>query len=194
LRKLNIVHLAHNSPIQPIAQGWAAEKSRQPMPDRPSFRTYVSYRLELVARAAVDAAEEVYQRECGLGIRPLRVLRTLVEAPDITVSEIVEATMFERSLVSRLIGELVRAGLITRRICDVDARQIRLSATPDGERIVAQAYVIGDALNNDLLSVLSPDERACFESALDKLTTWRPGRDIGALGKDAPRLQEEEPR
>jgi DNA-binding MarR family transcriptional regulator len=163
------------------------------MPDRPSFRTYVSYRLELVSRAALDAAEEVYRRECGLGIRPLRVLRTLSEAPDITVSEIVEATMFERSLVSRLIGELVKADLITRRICDVDARQLRLSATPAGERIVAQAYVIGDALNDDLLSVLSPGERACFESALDKLTTWRPGKGVCAPGRTARSpLQEEE--
>ena len=148
------------------------------MPQRPSFRTYVSYRLELVARAAVDAAEEIYRRECGLGIRPLRVLRTLVEAPDITVSEIVEATMFERSLVSRLIGELARSGLVERRICDVDARQIRLSPTPEGAAIVECAYVIGDALNADLLLVLSPAERRAFESSLDKLTVWRPPTDL----------------
>jgi MarR family transcriptional regulator, temperature-dependent positive regulator of motility len=144
------------------------------MTERASFRTYVSYRLELVARTARDAAEDVYRRECGLGIRPLRVLRLLVETPDVTVSEIVDATMFERSLVSRLIGDLVRAGLAHRRICDIDARQIRLSATADGSALVGRAYVLGDALNDDLLSVLTPEERAAFDRCLDKLMTWHP--------------------
>lgn len=149
------------------------------MTDGPSFRSYVSYRLEAVSKAARDAAEEVYRRECGLGIRPLRVLRLLVETPEVTVSEIVETTMFERSLVSRLIGELVRAGLAQRRICEIDARQIRLSATPDGAALVARAYILGDALNEDLLSVLTPQERASFDRCLGKLMTWRPREHAG---------------
>jgi DNA-binding MarR family transcriptional regulator len=115
-----------------------------------------------------------------------------VETPDITVSEIVEATMFERSLVSRMNGDLVRAGLITRRICDVDARQIRLSATPEGEAVVARAFVIGDALNADLLSVLTVQERACFERALQKLTTWRPAQGDRRPAETAAALHEGE--
>lgn len=161
------------------------------MTNRSTFRDYVSYRLELVARTAMEAAEEVYQRDCGLGIRPLRVLRVLVDTPDITVSEIVSATMFERSLVSRLIRELVKSGLIARRICDEDARQVRLSTTAKGREVVAQAKVIGDALNEDLLSVLS-DERECFERALDKLTTWRPSPTHGGPSQAGALREEQE--
>jgi DNA-binding MarR family transcriptional regulator len=146
------------------------------MQKHPSFRTYVSYRLEHVSMAAREASEVVYRHECGMGLRPLRVLRALSEMPDCTVSEIVEATMFERSLVSRLIGDLVRDGLISRRICDDDARQIRLSTTSKGEAVVAHAYKVGDTLNDDLLSVLASDERETFYRCLEKLMKWKPGR------------------
>ena len=139
-----------------------------------SFRKYVTYRLELVSRTARDAADEVYRRDCGMDIRQLRVLRTLVEDPDITVSEIVESTMFERTLVSRILTDLARAGMVVRRICDRDARQTRLSATAAGREAVARANAIGDALNEDLLSVLSPEERRAFDITLGKLTRWRP--------------------
>jgi DNA-binding MarR family transcriptional regulator len=149
----------------------------------PSFRTYVTYRLDLVSRTAREAADEVYRRDCGFDIRQLRVLRTLVEDPDITVSEIVESTMFERTLVSRIITDLVRAGMILRRFCDIDARQTRLSATDAGHAVVARANALGDALNEDLLSVLSPQERRAFDGALKKLTTWRP-RDVTSAATD----------
>lgn len=148
-----------------------------------SFRQYVTYRLELVSRTARDAADGIYRRECGMDIRQLRVLRTLAEDPDITVSEIVESTMFERTLVSRILTDLARAGMVVRRICDVDARQTRLSATAAGREAVARANAIGDALNEDLLSVLSPEERRAFDIALGKLTLWRP-RDLAGAGSD----------
>ena len=101
-----------------------------------NFRNYLTYRLELVARIARNAADEIYRRECGSDIRQLRVLRTLAEEPDVTVSEIVEHTMFERTLVSRIITDLVRANMVERRICEIDARQTRLSITRSGRAVL----------------------------------------------------------
>ena len=62
-------------------------------------------------------------------------------------------------------------------------RSIRLSATQEGEAVAARAYVIGDALNEDLLSVLTPEERAILDRCLGKLMTWRP-RGQGRGGDD----------
>jgi DNA-binding MarR family transcriptional regulator len=158
---------------------------------RKSFRSYVTYRLELVSRVARETADDIYRRECGFDIRELRVLRTLAEQPDITVAEIVEATMFERTMVSRIISRLVRSGMLHRRICELDARQVRLSATPGGLAVVTRANTLGDELNEDLLAVLTPDERSCFDRALGKLTTWQPRH---RAAPPRPRGEEEAPR
>jgi len=147
------------------------------MKQRRHLDTYVSYRLELVSRAARSAADTIYRRECGFDIRQLRVMRILAETPDTTVSEVIEAALYERTLVSRFIGELSKAGMLTRRICDLDARQTRLSLTDAGLAVVARANRIGDTMNEDLLSVLDPGERAVFDACLEKLTKWWPDFD-----------------
>ncbi len=175
----NVRH-AHKSGEDPDrrAEGRPMDAHRNPL------QGYVSYRLEYVSKVARDAADAVYRRECGFDTRPLRVLRLLAETPDLTVSDIVEGTMFERTQVSRLIGELVRRRLIDRRICDIDARQVRLSLTDEGAALVRTADALGAALNDDLLSVLSPEERAVFDRALTRLMSWRP-RDAAATPQQA---------
>jgi DNA-binding MarR family transcriptional regulator len=147
------------------------------MGQRPHLVTYISYRLELVSRAARSAADSVYRRECGFDIRQLRVMRIVAEIPDVTVSEVVESALYERTLVSRLIGELSKAGILTRRICDLDARQTRLSLTDAGQAVVKRANQMGDTMNEDLLSGLDPSERVMFDTCLKKLTTWWPDFD-----------------
>jgi DNA-binding MarR family transcriptional regulator len=141
---------------------------------RSRLSAYVSYRLELVSRTARRTADAVYKAECGLDIKKLRIMRIVEETPDTTVSELVEASMYERTLISRQIGELAKAGILTRNICTVDARQTRLSLTSVGLAFVAHANRIGDAMNKDFLSVLSPEERVVFDTCLDKLSNWQP--------------------
>ncbi len=157
------------------------------------FRQYVSIRLEHVARVARDAADTIYRRECKLDIRQLRVLRVLEAEPDLTVSEIVDATMFERTLVSRIIQGLVKQKLVERRICDVDARQLRLSLTQTGEEKVATADKLGDELNDDLLAVLTVEERASLNRCLEKLMTWRPPNTaVASAAKAGPSADQDE--
>lgn len=148
-----------------------------------SFRSYVSYRLELVSKITCDVADSIYRNEFGLNIRELRVLRSMVEQPDITASEIVEITMFDRTLVSRMLTGLVRAGLVARRVCDIDARQIRISATAKGSELVARADEIGDRLNEDLLSALTKAERESFDKCLSKIVDWAPSESFMAAAK-----------
>jgi DNA-binding MarR family transcriptional regulator len=179
MSKLQNMHSAHDGggPPDPAAPRAAGPDTQ--------LRSYVSYRLDLVSKTARDAADAIYQRECGFDIRQLRVLRLLAETPDQTVSDIVEGTMFERTLVSRLIGDLVRRRLIDRRICDIDARQVRLSLTAEGRALVRVADGLGAALNDDLLSVLTPDERVALDRCLTKLLTWRPRDGAEAGGSEA---------
>src|SRR5262249_11846114 len=80
------------------------------------YRDFVSYRLEWVSKLVRAEASTIYERECGLDIRQLRVLRIVAEQSGLTVAQIVDTAMFERTLVSRLISSLVKSGLVARRI------------------------------------------------------------------------------
>ncbi|MBB5154467.1 MarR family winged helix-turn-helix transcriptional regulator [Saccharopolyspora phatthalungensis] len=61
------------------------------------------------------------------------VLRGECRASDLAHHRIVDA-----SVVSRQVGQLEQAGLITRRHDPADRRVVLLRATPDGERAVAE--------------------------------------------------------
>lgn len=141
---------------------------------RAKYREYVTFRLERVSSVARAEASELYQRQCGLDIRELRVLRRVAEAPKAIVSDIVDATMFERTLVSRIISQLVSAKLLSRTISDTDARQFKIDITKLGLQKVAVADDLGDRLNDELLSSLTAIERKVFDRCLEKLVQWRP--------------------
>jgi DNA-binding MarR family transcriptional regulator len=138
------------------------------------YRDFVSYRLEWVSKLVRAEASTIYERECGLDIRQLRVLRIVAEQSGLTVAQIVDTAMFERTLVSRLISFLVNGGLVARRICSDDARQFRIDITPAGARMAAVADELGDRLNEDLLSSLAAADRKALDRCLNRLMTWRP--------------------
>lgn len=138
------------------------------------YRDFLSYRLEWVSKLVRAEASVVYERECGLDIRQLRVLRIVAERSGLTVAQIVDEAMFERTLVSRLISFLVKRGLVARRICDDDARQFRIDITAEGVKMAALADELGDRLNEDLLSSVTAADRKALDRCLNRLMTWRP--------------------
>jgi len=144
---------------------------------RARYRDYVTFRLDYVSSMARAEASKLYQQQCGLDIRELRVLRRAAESPGSSVSEIVEATLFERTLVSRLISELVAQGLLERRISESDARQFKIDITPAGMDKVRIADALGDRLNEDLLASLDPQEREVLDRCLEKLVRWHASED-----------------
>jgi DNA-binding MarR family transcriptional regulator len=141
---------------------------------KPSFRNYMNMRLEQVARTGRDAADKIYRRECGINIQTIRVLRIVSENPGLAVNQVKREANLDRTLVSRIVSDLVKRKLLARAISPDDARHFLLSTTPDGERLVKQANVLGDALNRDFLGVLDLAELEVFDRCLTKLLQWRP--------------------
>jgi DNA-binding MarR family transcriptional regulator len=90
------------------------------------------------------AADQVPYAAAGL-------LTELVFRGECRASDLAHHRVVDASVVSRQVGQLEQAGLITRRPDPADRRVALLRATPDGERAVAalerkKAEWIGDAL------------------------------------------------
>lgn len=79
------------------------------------FNESFTYRLNVLAAAAIDSGEAAFGSMIGGSIREMRVLRIVDDHPGIGFAEIVRATRLDRSLVSRLIQSLLKQGLIERR-------------------------------------------------------------------------------
>src|SRR5262245_59244351 len=172
----------------PPRSGGVPARSNNPSKKRAVslYRDFLSYRLEWVSKLVRAEASTIYERECGLDIRRLRVLRIVAEQSGLTVAQLVDASMFERTLVSRLISFLAKRGLVARRICSEDARQFRIDITAAGARMAAFADKLGDQLNEDLLSSLAAADRKALDRCLNRLMTWRPTSWLAEGGKRLP--------
>ncbi|MGT2491606.1 hypothetical protein ACU4GD_16465 [Cupriavidus basilensis] len=58
----------------------------------------------------------------------------------LTLSRLIELSLLEKTQVSKLVSALVRQGLLSRQIGELDARQINLFLSTEGESMVKRTY------------------------------------------------------
>ncbi|MEV0563674.1 MarR family transcriptional regulator [Dactylosporangium sp. NPDC050588] len=86
--------------------------------------------------------DEQFDREAKVGMTDYSVLVALSEAPDgeLRMGELAEAAALSRSRVSRVIDELIRRSLVTRRKSEQDGRSALAALTPEGLALLEAAY------------------------------------------------------
>lgn len=143
--------------------------------EKPFKNDRLTYRLNVIADQAINANEAIFVRETGCNIRELRVLRLIDDSPGTSFAEIARITSFERSLTSRIIQNLIAAGLILRENSATDARVFQLSTTEKGREV----RQIGRAVSDRLEAVLT---RPLSEAELETLNQllWRLGKWVGS--------------
>lgn len=131
---------------------------------------YVTLMLDTVNDRAKDVASQVYERECGVTLRELRLMRFIGAEPGLTLTRLIELTSLEKTLASKAITTLVRRDLVVRSVGEEDARQIRLELTDPGEAVVMHADPIGRFMEETFRGSLTSEEQAVFRRCLQKLT------------------------
>ena len=156
------------------------------MPKQPkaAAERYLTYRLDVLSTGAIRMANEVYEAQCGLTVRDLRILRLVDDNPDITFSDLTEQTRFERSLASRLLQGLIQAGLIERTNSASDARVFHLQTTEAGKERRRLAARVGAKLETHLLKPLNDTQRAQLLELIEMLTEWVYGDATNRLDTD----------
>lgn len=146
----------------------------------------LTYRLNIVAQQAISANDEIFLKETGCRIRDLRVLRLIDDTPGTTFADIAKITGFERSLTSRIIQNLLGAGLIQRENSSQDARVFLLSTTEKGKGTRQVARQLSDRLEVILTDPLSAQELRSLNEILARLGSWVTSEDYRlALTKGA---------
>lgn len=135
-------------------------------------KSFLTFRLDQLSQTAMAKASQVYKEQLGLNIRELRVLRAIGDQPGLSSRTLSEATFIEQTLVSKHLRKLVDAGLVQRALESADARRVALHLTAEGDAIREAADRLGEEMERDFLSVLTPEELAQFNRCIDKLRRW----------------------
>jgi DNA-binding MarR family transcriptional regulator len=119
---------------------------------------------------AKNVASGLYEAECGVTLRDLRVLRFVDMQPGVSLGPLIELTYLEKTLISKLVTTLAKRGLLTRSTGTEDARVINLHLTRKGKAVVRKSDQIGKIFDEQLMSVLSAEEKHVLFHCINKLT------------------------
>src|SRR3546814_3912945 len=123
------------------------------------FADYLTFRLDLVKSEMLRRANLVYRRELGLDVRTLRLLRAVCDAPGVTAKGLQELTLIEKTILSKVLAELIALKLVRRSIHPDDARHHQLWPTPRGKSVRAASDKLGHTMEKAMLAVLTPAEQ-----------------------------------
>jgi DNA-binding MarR family transcriptional regulator len=123
---------------------------------------YLTFKLDLIKSEMISRANAAYRPAFGLDVRSLRVLRVIDDAPGITASALKGQTLIEKTLLSKLVADLIE------RKPD-DARHFQLWLTAAGKRMRASSDELGQSMETEMLSMLTAEERGQLNSIVDKL-------------------------
>lgn len=125
-------------------------------------------RLHQISVAAFAACV----KSAGQDVTPVQfaALSTISANPDVDQATLAGVTGYDRVTMGGVIDRLEAKGLIRRSNSDKDRRSRVLSLTQTGKDSVAGLAPLIHALDDQILTALTPDERAQFIRLLQKTT------------------------
>jgi MarR family transcriptional regulator, lower aerobic nicotinate degradation pathway regulator len=88
---------------------------------------------------ALRVSSRLAEKSLGISGAQLYVLQKLSEDSHLSINELAERTRTHQSSVSVVVGRLIQRELVLRSISKNDARQVELSLTSKGRRVVQNA-------------------------------------------------------
>jgi DNA-binding MarR family transcriptional regulator len=154
---------------RPEDHGEGDDKAKDNVGGANGMALYLTFKLDLIKSEMISRANAEYRPAFGLDVRSLRVLRVICDTPRITASALREQTLIEKTLLSKLIADLIERRLVRRSIHPDDARHFQLSPTAAGKRMRASSDQLGQSMETEMLSMLTAEERGQLNVIVDKL-------------------------
>jgi DNA-binding MarR family transcriptional regulator len=143
-----------------------------PPPDTPPVPLQLDrYLPYLINRAGVSLAVRFSAslREAGIALQDWRVLAALRERDGQRLTELAQRTSIEVSTLSRLVGSLETAGLVSRTRDADDARAIAIRLTAKGDQVTIALTPAAQQLEATAVAGLSEAEIAQLKSLLERI-------------------------
>jgi len=131
------------------------------------MRTISDAELATQLRFALARSARRLRQEAGTGLSPslTGALATVERCGPLTPSELADAERVRRPTVTRMLGHLADAGLISRTPDPADGRSTLVAITPAGAALLAEGRTRKDAFLSERLDGLSPADRETLARA-----------------------------
>lgn len=137
-------------------------------PTPPSLLALDTYLLSKVGKAARGRlGERLAARQ--LRLWHMAVLAALVDFGPHMQRDLATRLAIHPSDVAKIVDEMVGGGLLERARDPADRRRMSVTVTPHGREVLAQLDAEAREIQEDVLSPLSPAERARLSSMLRRL-------------------------
>jgi len=128
-----------------------------------SNRADVPLHLWVVLARAFDAVERHSRASIGrfgLGTTEFGVLEVLYHKGELPVCEVQRRILVESSSTTYVVDKLVKRGLVRRRHSNADRREVLLTLTPAGRRLIQAIFPTHAAAMRQAVGALPPREQA----------------------------------
>lgn len=128
------------------------------------------YRMAQVSAKAGALVVKLCEGGHGITRREWAVLAQLHQHPEgLPPSQLAEHMLRDRARTSRSLTALRAKGLVQRQTLPHDRRSARVALTPQGQTLYTQLMPKVQAINAQLLSALSAEEKRLLDLVLDRL-------------------------
>jgi DNA-binding MarR family transcriptional regulator len=148
----------------------------------------LTYHLSVITEDGIGNANHIFEMRFGWSVRELRVLRIVRSTPGVTFTALAALTKFDRSLTSRILSSLIKAGLIERTNSPEDARIFTLKTTGKGEALCGRADPLTAELEALMVQPLTENERKAFLAMIDRVRTWVQDGYVREIGRRYPEV------
>jgi DNA-binding MarR family transcriptional regulator len=173
-----LVHLPENSP-QPYAPQTASTMSASgnkqksataaPPASLAELEAQMPYLVNRLANFGI-AAQNRALSPCQINTVILRTLSVLHIENGLTVNEISTRTFTDQSTASRMIDNMVTAGLVERQIPATDMRRREIILSDAGRKLLKKSWPLMDAYQAKLTENIAPDDLAACRRVLAQMT------------------------
>ena len=133
-----------------------------------SLDSYLPYLLNR-AGARIAAAFNVEMRQIGATLQVWRVLAALRERDGQRMGDLSKTTSIEVSTLTRLVDNMEKDGLVTRRREKGDARAVSLQVTATGRRLTQRIVPIAERYEAVAFKGFTAGEAEVLKKALRRL-------------------------
>jgi DNA-binding MarR family transcriptional regulator len=136
---------------------------------------FLPFRLSVLGNRLTRAVARVYARRFRLSAPEWRTMCVLGRYGPTTANDVVEQTAMDKVRVSRAVARLLASGRITRRTDPKDRRRAILDLTAEGRAVYDRIVPLALAVEAELITDLSPQERETLDAVMAKLESRTAG-------------------
>lgn len=148
------------------------------------------FRLHRIHATAGPLVMRMCERDYGITRREWRVLSSLADVEGVLSSELAVRATLDRARTSRAITSLTDKGLLRREPKPSDRREVHVFLTERGRAVYAEVFPRIAAIQRDLLSPFSDEERQQFSKLITRLqasaSRLNPGGELLQPLEDSP--------